>query len=245
MSTERRYTEEEIARILERATEVERTGGRVLGDPKGMTLRELQEIGQEVGIAPDLIADAAMALDRGGEPAVPTRRLLGTTIAVGRSVELDRRLTQAEWERLVVDLRETFDARGRIRQEGSFRQWTNGNLQALLEPTDSGERLRLRTLKGDATATLGLGAALMAIAPLLFVLLLVTGGMGDPDTVTLPALLALFGGALFGAGRLNLPRWAETRRLQMDGIAARLVEAVQEADRDAEASGGGTANRDA
>ena len=33
-------------------------------------------------------------------------------------------LPQEEWERLVVDLRETFDARGHVTSQGTLRQWT-------------------------------------------------------------------------------------------------------------------------
>ncbi len=87
-------------------------------------------------------------LDRAGSPT--GRRVLGLPLGVGRTVELGRKLTDEEWDHLVVDLRETFDARGQVRQDGSLRQWTNGNLQALLEPTPTGDRLRLRTMNGNA-----------------------------------------------------------------------------------------------
>ena len=42
-----------------------------------------------------------------------------------------------------MDLRGTFDARGSVREDGFFRPWTNGNLQALLGSTESGHRVRL------------------------------------------------------------------------------------------------------
>ena len=80
---------------------------------------------------------------------------------MGRTVELPRALTDQERNRLVIDLRETFDAKGKIRDEGAFKQWTNSNLQALLEPTETGQRLRLRTVKGDARSFQGMGAAFM------------------------------------------------------------------------------------
>ena len=35
--------------------------------------------------------------------------VLGTTVGVGRYVDLPRRLTEEEWNQLVVDLRMTFD----------------------------------------------------------------------------------------------------------------------------------------
>ncbi len=233
MSTERRYNEDEVARILESATQAEASDAPapvVADEAEGMTLAELQEIGSEVGIDPSLIADAATALERPGVTA-PTRYFLGTPIAVGRTVELDRKLTDREWERLIVDLRETFDARGKIRQEGNFRQWTNGNLQALLEPTPTGERLRLRTLKGEATTMLGMGAAVLVLAPLLFVILALSGGLGDPGTLRVALILTLIGGSMFAASKLSLPGWADLRQLQMDGVASRLVDQMAEADR--------------
>src|ERR671914_9277 len=146
--TERRFNEAEVAAILEKAAEAQHAGARQLPSGEGMTLAELQAIGSDVGIDPRLVAQAAHALDKGGRPTA--RRFLGLPIGVGRTIDLGRKLSDGEWERLVVDLRETFDARGNIRQEGSFRQWTNGNLQALLEPTPTGHQLRLRTFKGDA-----------------------------------------------------------------------------------------------
>src|SRR5918999_400027 len=160
--TERRFNEAEVAAILERAAEAQHTGSHQLPSGEGMTLAELQTIGSEVGIDPRLVAQAAHALDRAGRST--SRRFLGLPIGVGRTIDLDRKLTDVEWERLVVDLRDTFDARGTIRQEGSFRQWTNGNLQALLEPTPTGHRLRLRTVKGDAVGWITGGLAMVGIS---------------------------------------------------------------------------------
>src|SRR5919201_162065 len=146
--SERRYDDAEVAEIFRRATEAQQNGKRLVPLSEGMTLADLQDIGRQVGVSPELIADAARSIDRVGRAT--TRRLLGLPIGVGRTVDLDRKLTQEDWERLVVDLRQTFDARGTLRQEGSLRQWTNGNLQALLEPTERGHRVRLRTFKANA-----------------------------------------------------------------------------------------------
>ena len=145
---ERRYSDEEVAEIFARATEAERSTPRRLRSTEGMTMAQLQEIGREAGIAPELVARAAHSLDEPAQP--PVRKFLGFPVGVGRTVTLDRRLTDEEWERLVVDLRETFDARGVVRTDGAFRQWTNGNLQVLVEPDGAGQRIRLRTLRGGA-----------------------------------------------------------------------------------------------
>lgn len=226
MDSSRRYSEEEIAQILDYATEVQDGGGRSLSSGTGMTLAELQDIGREVGISSDVIADAASRLDRPAPSASPSRQFLGATIGVGRTIQLSRPLTDGEWNRLVVDLRETFDARGRLKEEGSFRQWTNGNLQALLEPTESGERLRLRTLKGDARASLGIGAGMLLMALVASVLLFLTGA-GDPGT---PLFLGLMGALMYGVNLVRLPRWAAARELQMEGVTERLAGAMDAVD---------------
>src|SRR5258705_12577768 len=52
---------------------------------------------------------------------------------------------------------------GRTRSEGSLRQWTNGNLQVLLEPTETGHRLRFGTVHGGARAAIGMGFAVFGV----------------------------------------------------------------------------------
>src|SRR6185437_5557431 len=146
--TERRFNEEEVAAIFKQATEAQPTPQRQLPSGEGLTLAEVHEIGRQVGIAPELITQAAASLAQAGTQT--SRKVLGITIGVGQTVELDRKLDDDEWERLVVDLRETFGARRTVRSEGSFRQWTNGNLQVLLEPSGNGQRIRLSTIKSDA-----------------------------------------------------------------------------------------------
>src|SRR6185295_1421769 len=82
---------------------------------------------------------------------------------------LGRGLTDDEWEQLVVELRDVFQARGRTRADGSFRQWTNGNLYVLLEPTPTGHRLRLGSLHGGAAASIRLGLVGLAAGAMLAV----------------------------------------------------------------------------
>lgn len=219
--TERRYSEEEVAAIFERAAEAQQAGRRQLPSGEGMTLADLQEIGRDVGIPAELVAQAARSLDRGRPSS--SRTLLGLPIGVGVTIDLDRRLSEREWESLVVDLRETFDARGTVRSHGSFRQWTNGNLQALLEPTQTGERLRLRTLKGDARAFIGAGLGALGITAAMLIASAVTGKLAAPGTVTSLAFLSAIGFGMFGFGALRLPAWARLRRRQMEGVASRLA----------------------
>lgn len=220
--SERRYTDDEAASIFERAAEAEAGRAGHAPRPDGRSLAELQAIGAEAGIPAELVARAARSLDLAD--GVTARSFLGFPLAVGQTVELDRRLTDTEWERLVGDLRMTFGARGRVRSDGAFRQWSNGNLQALLEPTETGHRFRLRTLKGDARSLMNGGIALLLIALAVFLVSGVTGGVSD-DWST-PLLLAVLGLGTFGAGALRLPGWAGTRRQQIEQVIERLVAAT-------------------
>jgi hypothetical protein len=224
--TERRFNEAEVAAIFERATEAQQTGQRALPSGEGLTLAELKEIGREVGISPDLVVQAAKAIDHVGRPTA--RKFLGFTIGVGRTIELDRKLSEREWERLVVDLRDTFDARGTVRSDGSFRQWTNGNLQALLEPTETGQRLRLRTVKGDVRSMMAGGVAMLVGGTAALLAAAARGGFAG----RLPgmAVLAAMGVGLFGIAALRLGPWARLRQRQMEEIAERLTLAAKSPD---------------
>lgn len=226
--TERRYSEEEIAAIFERAAEAQHTARRQLPPGEGMTLADLQAIGSEVGIPPELVTQAARSIERVGRPA--SRRFLGLPIGVGRTIELDRSLSDEEWDQLVVDLRETFDARGTVRVDGSFRQWTNGNLQALVEPTATGHRVRLQTVKGDARALITGGLGILGIAAALLIASAVAGKFGD--AVSGGAFLSTVGLGMLGIGALRIPGWARLRRRQMEGVAARLALPGESSDSD-------------
>lgn len=231
--TERRYTEAEVAEIFKQAAEAQQTARRQLPPGEGMTLADLQGIGREVGIPAELVARAASDLERPGVAA--GRRFLGLPLAVGRTVELDRRLTDEEWDRLVVDLRETFLARGTVRRDGSLRQWTNGNLQALLEPTATGDRLRLRTINGNARSLMYSGLLFVAIGLGPAVAAVFEVGVGEAFSQLLP--LALAGIALFGVGAARLPRWGRTRERQMEGVASRLALATDSGHSEADTTG--------
>jgi len=219
---DRRYSDDEVAAIFARAAEGAPAPSASAPQEAGLTLAELQDIGREVGIAPESVAAAARAL----VSAAPRERrnFLGLPISVGTTVNLDRKLTEDEWEQLVVELREVFNARGTMSGSGGFRQWTNGNLQALLEPTPTGQRLRLRTTNGQVRRMLGFGTAALGFAGVITVASVGGGGLATalPGVATAVAVSAF----MFANSALRLPRWARRRREQMEGIAARLTERV-------------------
>ncbi len=216
---ERRFNEAEVAAIFERATESQQVVHAPLWAGEGMTLAELEDIGSEAGIAPELVRHAATVIERGGPTTV--RRFLGLPVGVGRNVHLNRSLSDHEWERLVVDLRQTFDARGVVGQDGSLRQWTNGNLQVFLEPTATGHRVRLRTVRREALSLMGGGLATVAIAATAALSAVLRGA--DPASVASLGLLAAGGAAVFAACAFPLHGWARLRERQMQDVAERLT----------------------
>jgi len=221
MSPERQYSEEEVAEIFKRATEDQELAQRQLPHGGGLRLAELEQIGKEAGITPEYIARAAATLDRIG-PISPPATALGFEISVARTVDLPGPLSDEAWDRLVADLRETFQATGEVRHDGSLRQWRNGNLHALIEPTDSGHRLHLRTLNGNARGALLGGLAFFAINLAFMLISAFSAGM-DPGTL-LVALLSAIGLCSMAVAAYQLPRWREERARQMEAIAARAVE---------------------
>ena len=84
--TDRRFNDEEFALILRAATEIqaERGGGAAPGaSGSGTSLEEIQAIAREVGIAPEVVAEAAARLLAGGgvkEGLLTTHYLLSDTV---------------------------------------------------------------------------------------------------------------------------------------------------------------------
>ncbi len=225
--THRRYTEAEVREIFDLAAR-NRTGEPApLPAPQGLTLEDIQGIAQEVGLAPAEIARAAAALDGRGLQ-LPRRTSLGMPIGVGRAVPLPRALTEHEWDQLVAELRATFQARGKISSQGALREWTNGNLHALIEPTETGYRLRLGTLKSD-----GMGWNVFGIVNVVAGATLVAAGVmfgGLADMAVAPAVLGGSGAIALLSNALRLPGWAREREQQMQHIADRVAAIMKTGD---------------
>ncbi|HMB90244.1 MAG TPA: hypothetical protein VKP65_05310 [Rhodothermales bacterium] len=219
--TERRYDEQEIAAIFERAAEAQKAAQRHLSS-EGLTLAELQEIGAEAGITPEFIAQAATAIGRTSRPS-PRATYFGVPIGVSRSTDLPRPLSDKEWEHLVVDLRETFHAHGKVGREGSLRQWTNGNLKALVEPTPSGYRLRLETRSDDLITRLSVGT-IMAVMMLFFTLVVLLKDPVSFNKLTTIGMMSLIAASVAGYAAYKAPRWARTREKQMEAIIERVTQ---------------------
>lgn len=218
--TERRYGDDEVREIFSLATTGDPRDRSLPVESGAPTLAELQRIGQEAGIEPARVAEAAQRLDARGRLA-PVRRSFGLPVGLTRVVDLPRAPTDREWEKLISEFRTTFETLGRATSSGGLREWTHGNLHICVEPTEHGQQLRLSTLKDDGIVFNWLGLFLGGWSVLLAALI---AAAGKPAKALVP--LVLFGGmslAALGANLVRLPRWARERERQMEALAERAV----------------------
>ena len=144
--TERRYGDEEVREILSLAT-TDGTRDRSLpAESGGLTLDELQRIGEEAGIEPARIAQAAKSLDARGKTA-PVRRSFGLPIGMSRVVDLPRAPTDREWEQLISQFRTTFGTPGQSTTSGGLREWSGATC------TSPSSRLRMANSSVSARST--------------------------------------------------------------------------------------------
>lgn len=210
--SERRYTEEEVKQIFASAAEsevLESTPSR------GMTLAEVQRIGEEAGLSTAAVTAAAVSLDHASQVAV-VPRVFGLRDGVAQTVALPRPLDDAAWRQLVAYLRDTFQAQGRESEVRGRQEWRNGNLRVSIEPLGDGALLHMRTRKGGARSLVRTGVALLVGAGVMEgVILAAHAGMA-----TMGALqVGLTGVALTAVGALQLPRWSSERERQFASVA--------------------------
>ncbi|MES3033261.1 MAG: hypothetical protein V4813_04625 [Gemmatimonadota bacterium] len=218
--TTRRYGDDEVREIFSLATTGDLREPSLPAESGGLTLDALERIGQEAGIEPARVAQAAATLNARGH-AFPLERAFGVPIGVSRMVALPRAPTDREWQQLMTHCRTTFGVQGVATESGGHRAWSHGNLSVSIEPTAEGEQLRLTTRNEAAVVLNGLGVVLGGMS-LLTSLAVVAAGKPEKALV----VLTLFGGVAVAAFATNLwraPRWARTRDRQMATVAEHAV----------------------
>jgi len=217
---ERRYQDHEIRQILDLAIGDGDVPAQSLPAIDGLTVRELQEVGREVGVPEDRIRQAVAAFEAQGA-SVPRGTTLGLPTSVGSIVTLPRSPSDREWELLIAELRTTFGGKGVVTSYGGLREWSHGTVHAFVEPTETGHRLRLADSNVATMGGMALGGILLAFAFLIFVILL---GKDDPGVkFAVPAFFSLIGASLMAGTVVALPRWAREQEERMEHINSRAV----------------------
>jgi hypothetical protein len=212
--SERRYTDQEVTRLLQRAADLDRdsAGGAVA---RGLSLTELREIAAEVGIDPTMVTRAATEVSTSG-PSRAGRLLLGEAPVVRRTSAVPVRLSREALGRLVEVVDAEMPAQGTVGEALGAVRWTSSNRfvsrQVVMQPGDAEtvvrveERFtdRIRAVIHLIPATYGAGGGLALGSELL-------GAVGPGIPV------ALAGAALgFGLGRAiwKVLRRASSRRVE-------------------------------
>ncbi len=202
--------------------------GDSLARADGLSLDELKRIGGEAGLSPESVERAARSLDRPASTVPEPRRVLGIPTSVARVTPLERPLEDREWEILVAELRQTFQAQGKQETLGQTRQWTNGNLQVFVEPSEDGYRLRMGTRRGDLAAFTSMTATFIATGVFIFLIMILKGV--NAEKLALPLVMMGMGAAGMGANLLRLLPWSRTREDQFEAIAERTVGMIEAAE---------------
>jgi hypothetical protein len=132
----RRFDDEEVARILERAAELEHRAPLAPPEISGMTLAQLEQVAAEAGIDPQHVRDAAVALERETRtPALPGASLLGAPmrLELERTVEGD--IPAGAYETLAETIRATIPNPGYVSTLGKSFEWNSANPQRALRVT--------------------------------------------------------------------------------------------------------------
>lgn len=218
--TKRRYGDDEVREIFSLATTGDLRDQTLPVEPDGLTLDDLQRIGEEAGIAPARVAHAAEQLDVRARPST-VQRTFGLPTGVSRVIDLPRAPTDREWEQLISQFRSTFGVQGVATTSGGLREWSYGNLHVSVEPTERGEQLRLTTQNDAAMALNLLGFATGGMS---LIMSAVVASAGKPEKAL--AVLSAFGSialVAFATNVLRAPRWAREREQQMKAIAEHAV----------------------
>lgn len=174
---ERRYTEEEVAHILQQAVQG--------GEASGLTLRQLEEIGREVGIAPEAIRAAAA---RTSIVHQPTSGLFGAPSVVQHERHLAGTVRPDQREGIVLAIRRAMGRHGVVTQTADGVEWkardATGGRYVTVSTSSGGTVVRglgnFRDIIGFAVGAVGfitffgtlillkkLGAPGLGLAPLL------------------------------------------------------------------------------
>lgn len=122
---DRRYTDAEVRRLLERAARVE--GRATAARPaQGLTLRELEQVAAEAHIDVARLRQAAreLELERSTRPAGVAARLAGAPMRVRVERTLPFEVDEAALQRLVLSVGSAMDEAGESRFVGHAFTWT-------------------------------------------------------------------------------------------------------------------------
>ncbi|HEY8164750.1 MAG TPA: hypothetical protein VIF83_04275 [Gemmatimonadaceae bacterium] len=121
---ERKFSEEEVALIIKRATELQQTEQVEQEPSTALTLNQVEQIAKEAGIDPLLVRRAAQGIDRPSEVNRPSPWVGAPTRLVFERV-IEGEIPVEEFENLVNEIRRTIGDNGITSVLGRTLAWTS------------------------------------------------------------------------------------------------------------------------
>jgi hypothetical protein len=114
------YNEKQIGSILKRAAELsqDETGPNA----SGLSIEELQQVGSEAGLDPNLILKAAAELHSSGPER--EKNFFGGPVSYSNDIVLDGEIDNATWEEMIAAIRGTFKEPGVVSTRENVFEWT-------------------------------------------------------------------------------------------------------------------------
>jgi hypothetical protein len=208
---ERKYRDDEIAQILQRAAALDRK--RQL-EPATLSLAEVETIARESGIDPGLVRQAARDLENEREAGLGTR-LAG--VPVRRTFErvVEGEISADHHEQLANDIRAAMGASSMLAQVStigrsiSWSSWTAGGVVEIqITPRDGKTTIRIDSNSAQLAGGI-FGGIIGGVG----------GGLGAnvawiiPFALHLPVFFGVFGLVGVLAGAYGLARWAFSSRV--------------------------------
>lgn len=230
----RKYDEHEIARVIERAAELQEADAeRSRRAERGLTLEELERVGRETGLDPAYIRAAAAEADAPGPP----ERSWQSPTHVHAERWVPGPLQPEAWEEAVAALHRYApgmagsETGGRTERVGRSREWTGRTgmgleVRASVSPRGGGQRVRVQQHVGYASER---NEALFMVGPFVAVFgFFIAAGIADSGWAGLAwAILAY---VLAAALSFVWDRaWRRVKERDLDRLAGEIEDAVRAA----------------
>jgi hypothetical protein len=213
-----RYTDDQMALILKRAAELQSAG-----EDQTHTLAEIQQIAQQVGIEPRLIAAAAAGLPAQTQGRATDGVLFGASSSNRHTLRLPGSPPAARRAELIATIRDHMAQVGAVREFADRIEWYAGpadNKAAVtIEPTESETVIRVDLRQhGPKVGLFLLAGAVTLVAT-------VTGTIASPAigmAIGAGTLVSTFAGARTWWGRI-----VARRQRRVDALMKALTDEVE------------------
>ena len=211
------YKQDEISEILRRAAELQGSEGE--GPSTGLSLTELQQIAIDSGIDPKFVHLAAAEMT--AMPEGDKTKFWGGPLRLVLEREIEGEITAEVWERMVSEIRKSFQESGSVQEWGRAYEWTLTGQNSITAhvtaiPRDGITRLELHWAEPIMFVPFLVPTLILSIImlPILFESMAL-GTTGIPIYIGLVA-------TLWTAARLGLGTFAKRRKRRLRKLAATL-----------------------